>query len=90
MKRKDFQETEIPLSNRLTVRDRLLRLNDEVEDAESARAQYLTELRLDGYTLRQLGEVLDVAPSTVMRWAPIESDGTRPSLDDPAEEREAA
>jgi hypothetical protein len=56
-----------------------------VELAETNRRSYLTELRLNGYTLRQLSDVLEIAPSTVMRWAPIESDGQSPSLDDPVE-----
>jgi DNA-directed RNA polymerase specialized sigma24 family protein len=67
------------------VRDRLLRLHEAVELAETNRRSYLTELRLNGYTLRQLSDVLGIAPSTVMRWAPIESDGQSPSLDDPVE-----
>jgi DNA-directed RNA polymerase specialized sigma24 family protein len=83
MERKDFRDTAIRPSNGLTVRDRLLRLHGAVEEAEAERSAYLTALRLEGHTLRQLGQVLGVAPSTVMRWAPIESDA--PSLDDPAE-----
>jgi DNA-directed RNA polymerase specialized sigma24 family protein len=83
MERKDFRET--PMRQRNTVRDRLLRLHEAVQFAETNRRSYLTELRLNGYTLRQLSDVLGIAPSTVMRWAPIESDGQSPSLDDPVE-----
>jgi transcriptional regulator with XRE-family HTH domain len=56
-------------------------------DAEADRRAYLTELRLNGYTLRQLSDVLGIAPSTVLRWAPIPADYAQqsPSLDDPAE-----
>jgi DNA-directed RNA polymerase specialized sigma24 family protein len=95
MERKDFQDTAMRRRNKgaATVRDQLLRLHQAVEAAESSRRAYLTQLRLNGYTLRQIGDVLGIAPSTVMRWAPIESDGQSPSLDDPVEaiqEEEAA
>jgi hypothetical protein len=84
MERKDFRDT--PMRQRNTVRDRLLRLHEAVQFAETNRRSYLTELRLNGYTLRQLGEVLEIAPSTVLRWAPIPADDAQsPSLDDPVE-----
>jgi hypothetical protein len=67
-----------------TVREKLLALHKAVGDAELDRAVYLTELRNDGYSLRQLGSVLGVTASTVMRWAPLDDDGPKPSLDDPA------
>lgn len=66
----------------MTAREKLKALHTNVYVAEQARAKYVAELREEGFSLRELAAVLDVAPSTVMRWGPVQ----RPSrsLDDEA------
>lgn len=66
----------------MTVREKLRALHDAVATAEQERCEYVSELRDEGFSLRQIAEVLEVAPSTVMRWGPVQ----RPerTLDDPA------
>lgn len=66
----------------MTVREKLKSLHVNVAVAEKARAEYVAELREEGFSLRELAEVLEVAPSTVMRWGPVEKPSR--TLDDEA------
>lgn len=51
-----------------TIGQAILEAHEAMETAEQRRNVLLTIARQNGVTLRTLGMLLGVAPSTVMRW----------------------
>lgn len=58
----------MPSKDERTIRDALLDAHRAVGLAEAQRSAVLTAARHAGLSLRTIGEVIGVAPSTVMRW----------------------
>jgi DNA-binding NarL/FixJ family response regulator len=65
----------------MTWREKLVRAQAAVIEAEHARSQTITDALAAGLSLREVASVLPVSFNTVRRWANHPA-GPRPTVDD--------
>lgn len=74
----------VPDDHPITWRDRLVTAHRAVVEATETRNAVIGDARKAGLSLRDIGSVVEAAPSTVRIWAG-EDDKPTVSLDDPVE-----